>query len=49
MSIGSKVLYDGKEYIIIHIYHSGYCEIRDINQKFTIKLVNQYELKPCSA
>lgn len=48
MCVGSKVLYDGKEYVIIHMYPSGYCEIRDITHRFTVKLVNQYELKPCS-
>jgi hypothetical protein len=44
MTVGSKVLYDGKEYIIVHIYQSGYCEIRDTAFRFNVKLVSKQEL-----
>jgi hypothetical protein len=48
MNIGSHVLYDGKEYVVIHVYNSGYCEIRDVTHQFTVKLVNSHDIKPIS-
>jgi hypothetical protein len=39
-----QVIYDGKEYIILHKYASGYCEIQEKNNQFNIKLVHVSEL-----
>lgn len=39
MTINTEVLYKDKRFKIIHIYDSGYCEIRDISNPFEIELV----------
>jgi hypothetical protein len=39
-----QVIYDGKEYIILYKYTSGYCEIQEKNNQFNIKLVHVSEL-----
>jgi hypothetical protein len=44
MSNGEKVSYNGKEYIALHFYSSGFCEIKEING-FKIELVHISELK----
>ncbi|HHY74559.1 MAG TPA: hypothetical protein GX497_15310 [Bacillus bacterium] len=36
VSIGDKVLYRGKEYNIIHVYASNFCEIREAGTFKTI-------------
>jgi len=41
--IGSRVLYQEKEYIVIHKYETGYCEIRTLNS-FQVKLIHESEL-----
>ncbi|MHA7098304.1 hypothetical protein [Priestia aryabhattai] len=38
MSINKEVLYKGKRFKIIHIYDSGYCEIRNVDSPFTVEL-----------
>lgn len=43
--IGSHVLFQGREYVIIHKYTSGYCEIKDLNRLYHIELVHLTELK----
>ncbi|MED4235806.1 hypothetical protein [Priestia megaterium] len=39
MAINKEVLYQDKIFKIIHIYDSGYCEIREIRDRFAVKLV----------
>lgn len=43
MEVGMDVVYDSKIYTIVHIYNSGYCEIKEKN-KHTILLVKLSEL-----
>ncbi len=38
MSINKEVLYRGEKFKIIHIYHSGYCELRKVNDPFNVEL-----------
>ncbi|MHC8965829.1 hypothetical protein [Priestia aryabhattai] len=38
MSINKEVFYRGKRFKIIHIYSSGYCELRKINDPFKVEL-----------
>ncbi|MDP1471881.1 hypothetical protein Q8G32_29000 [Priestia megaterium] len=38
MSINKEVLYKGKRFKIIHIYDSGYCEIRNVDNPYTVEL-----------
>lgn len=44
MEIDMEVFYDSKTYTIVHIYSSGYCEIKEKNNSHTILLVNLSEL-----
>ncbi|MED1470109.1 hypothetical protein [Bacillus salipaludis] len=38
------VIFEGKEYTILHQYASGYCEIMDEGSPLNIKLVHFSEL-----
>lgn len=40
-----NVIYGGKEYLILHKYASGFCEIQEKNNQFNIKLVHISELE----
>ncbi|GKU82603.1 hypothetical protein [Niallia sp. NCCP-28] len=40
---GKKVLYQEKEYILIHKYETGYCELKTLDS-FLYKLVHESEL-----
>ena len=42
---GNHVLFNGKEYIIIHKYTSDYCEIKEVHNPFNIELVHISEIK----
>jgi len=44
MEIDMEVFYDAKTYTIVHIYNSGYCEIKEKNNNHTILLVKLSEL-----
>lgn len=50
ISVGEKVSYNESTYIILHIYESGYVEIKDVNYHFNVQLVDrsQIELLNCS-
>ncbi|MBT2725759.1 hypothetical protein ACSU6B_12095 [Neobacillus sp. C211] len=39
------VLYNGKKYIILYTYDSGYCEIKEIESVHNVQLVHLSELK----
>ncbi|MDP1471785.1 hypothetical protein Q8G32_28510 [Priestia megaterium] len=39
MSIIKEVLYHGERFKIIHVYRSGYCELRKVNDSFKVELV----------
>jgi len=39
-----QVLYNGKKYIILYKYTSGYCEIREVESIHNIQLVHQSEV-----
>ncbi|MFE7083661.1 hypothetical protein [Priestia megaterium] len=38
MLINKEVLYRGKRFKVIHIYLSGYCELRKIGDSFNVEL-----------
>jgi hypothetical protein len=38
MTINTEVLYKDKRFKIIHIYDSGYCEIREVGNPFQVEL-----------
>ena len=38
MAINEEVLHRGKRFKIIHIYSSGYCELRKLNDPFKVEL-----------
>ena len=40
------VLYDGKVFIVIYKYSSGYWEIKEKNNRFNIQLVHKSEVQP---
>jgi len=40
---GTRVLYQEKEYILIHKYETGYCELKTLDS-FHYKLVHESEL-----
>ncbi len=40
----NNVLYNGKRFRIIFQYTNGFCEIRDITNKFKVQLVHYSEL-----
>ena len=41
-----EVLYDGKRYLVIFRYTSGYLEIQEKDSRFTIQLVHRSEVQP---
>jgi hypothetical protein len=41
---GDKVIYSGKEYVCLHSYSSGYCELKSI-ERSKIELVHISEIK----
>ncbi|WP_157081437.1 hypothetical protein [Neobacillus soli] len=44
MENNSQVIYNGKRYIILYQYTSGFCEIKEIECFQTIELVHLSEL-----
>lgn len=46
MKAGDRVIFNEKEYIIIHVYESGYLEIKEGNIK--VELVSSEEVKPAN-
>ncbi|MFP5114877.1 hypothetical protein ACSU64_21205 [Bacillaceae bacterium C204] len=38
------VLYNGKKYLIIYKYTSGFCEIKEVDSLYNIELVHTSEL-----
>ncbi|MFQ6387958.1 hypothetical protein ACLNAR_09275 [Priestia aryabhattai] len=42
-----EVLYKGKRFVLIHVYDSGYCEIRPVNHSFKVELVRLDEIEEC--
>jgi len=45
MDNGDMVRYKGDNYIIIHNYKNGYCEIRKSNENYKVELVSTSELE----
>ncbi|MEO2076325.1 MAG: hypothetical protein ABGX20_13220 [Bacillus sp. (in: firmicutes)] len=45
METNSQVLFNGKKYVILYKYTSGYCEIKEVGSIHNIKLVHLTELK----
>jgi len=46
LSLGKKVKYKGRKYRIIHIYNSGFLEIKDLKQNsYTVELVKRSEIE----
>lgn len=45
METNSQVLFNGKIYVILYKYTSGYCEIKEVGSIHNIKLVQLTELK----
>jgi phage anti-repressor protein len=43
--VGKHALFNGREYIVIHEYTSGNCEIKDISRPYQIELVHSTEIK----
>ncbi|MED4404122.1 hypothetical protein [Metabacillus fastidiosus] len=35
----------GKKYIILHRYESGYCEIKEVGNDYSVELVHKSELE----
>lgn len=44
MENNSHVLYNGKRYVILFKYDSGFCEIKEVGSLYTIELVHENEL-----
>jgi hypothetical protein len=44
MANNTHVFYNGKRYIILYKYTSGYCEIKEIESIHNIQLVHMSEL-----
>ncbi|MEC2076291.1 hypothetical protein [Metabacillus fastidiosus] len=44
LSLGDEVTYEGKVYIVLHIYDSNYIEIKD-KDSFIVELVHISEIK----
>lgn len=40
---GKKVMYQGKEYIVVHKYETGYCELKTL-EYFQFILVHESEI-----
>ncbi|MDQ0805465.1 hypothetical protein [Priestia megaterium] len=47
MTASKEVLYKGKRFVLIHVYDSGYCEIRPIDHAFKVELVRVDEIEQC--
>ncbi|MEB2292933.1 hypothetical protein ABEY50_12975 [Priestia megaterium] len=45
MTVYKEVLYKGKRFVLIHVYDSGYCEIRPIDHAFKVELVRLDEIE----
>ncbi|MED3574997.1 hypothetical protein ACTHO0_14345 [Cytobacillus praedii] len=45
MSLGNKVKYNEDIYIIVHIYESGFIEIKDIKHLFNVELVRITDIR----
>ncbi|MGE1113030.1 hypothetical protein ACQJ0K_14855 [Priestia megaterium] len=45
MTAYKEVLYKGKRFVLIHVYDSGYCEIRPIDHAFKVELVRLDEIE----
>ncbi len=45
MKVGDVVIYESKRYKIVHIYKSGYCEIKKEDSSYEVLLVKLSELK----
>ncbi len=45
MENNTHVFYNGKKYIILYKYTSGYCEIKEIGSFYNIELVHSSELE----
>jgi hypothetical protein len=43
--VGDRVLFQGKEYVIIHRYTSDYCEIKAKQGRFQVELVHISEIE----
>jgi hypothetical protein len=39
-----QVLYNGKKYVILYTYTSGYCEIKEVDSLHNIQLVHISEV-----
>ncbi|MEH7116533.1 hypothetical protein V7128_03785 [Neobacillus vireti] len=39
------VLYDGKVFVVIYKYNSGYWEIRELDSQFNVQLVHESEVE----
>lgn len=45
MESTKQVIYNGKKYIILHMYDSGYCEIKEEGNQYNVELVNFLDLQ----
>ncbi|MFC0414957.1 hypothetical protein ACFFHH_05745 [Cytobacillus solani] len=45
MSLGNKVKYNEDIYIIVHIYESGFVEIKDVKHLYNVELVRMSDIK----
>jgi hypothetical protein len=45
MENNSHVFYNGKRYVILYKYTSGYCEIKEVGSIYNIELVHLTEIK----
>lgn len=43
--LGNKVKYNEDIYIIVHIYESGFVEIKDIKHLYNVELVRMSDIK----
>ena len=48
MQVGDVVIYESKVYKIVHIYDSGFCEIKKKDSTYEVLLVKLSELSPQS-
>ncbi|MFC4322462.1 hypothetical protein [Litchfieldia salsa] len=44
MKLGTKVVYNDKEFHIFHVYESGYCELKEATKHLNIILVHENEI-----
>lgn len=45
VSLGNKVKYNEDIYIIVHIYESGFVEIKDVKHLYNVELVRMSDIK----